>query len=290
MTRPSPYQIAAFTHAARERSFSKAALVQGVTQSSITQHVAKLEQLMGTQLFVRRRDGLEMTEAGRELFALSDRLRTLEQLVEEKVQDYESLSAGHLRIIANAPRPVMPVIARYSRLFPKVQVQFTLVSWTLAMRSLRDRDVDIAVIAEPDAGAGLWINAIDETLYKLHVRRDHPLAKRRSVSFVDLLGETVILPEDGSLTQRIFKAKAKELGYRFPRIMQTTTFPVIQQAVLHGMGVGLLLEDSLYPSEEIRTVPIKEMPERYRNCLVTPSDKRDLRTVKSFCDVALESV
>ena len=81
----NPYQISAFTHAAREGSFTRAAENLGVTQSSITQHVAKLERTMGTQLFVRRRDGLELTRAGHELFAVSDRLRTLEQLIEEKV-------------------------------------------------------------------------------------------------------------------------------------------------------------------------------------------------------------
>ncbi|MEO1115293.1 MAG: LysR family transcriptional regulator, partial [Pseudomonadota bacterium] len=40
---PSPYQIKAFTHVAREGSFSLAAKVLGVTQSSVTQHVGKLE-------------------------------------------------------------------------------------------------------------------------------------------------------------------------------------------------------------------------------------------------------
>jgi len=90
--RPSPYQIAAFTHAARERSFSRAATVLGVTQSSITQHVANLEKVMGVQLFVRRREGLELTRAARELFEISDRLRTLEQLIAEKIDDYGEVS------------------------------------------------------------------------------------------------------------------------------------------------------------------------------------------------------
>lgn len=288
--KPSPYQITAFTHAARERSFSKAARVLGVTQSSVTQHVAKLEQVMGTPLFIRRRGGLELTDAARELFALSDRLRDLEQLVAEKVQDYGSLSAGHLRIIANAPRPAMPVIARYLELFPKVQVEFTLVSWTLGMRQLKDRDVDVAIIAEPGGGEGLTTDAMEETCYKLHLRHDHRLAGLKRVGFADLLQETVILPEAGSLTERVFKAKAKELGFFFPRILQTTTFPVIQQAILHGMGVGLLLEDSLFPSQEIMAISLVEMPERYRNHLVTPADKRELRIVRSFCDVALDRV
>jgi len=125
----NPYQISAFTHSAREGSFTRAAEKLGVTQSSVTQHVANLERTMGTRLFVRRRDGLELTHAGRELFSVSDRLRTLEQLIEEKVANYSEIAAGHLTVVGNAPRPAMPVIAHYTKLFPHVQIEFTLIRW-----------------------------------------------------------------------------------------------------------------------------------------------------------------
>ncbi len=288
--KPSPYQIAAFTQAARERSFSKAAAVMGVTQSSVTQHIAKLERIMGTQLFVRRREGLELTPAARELFAISDRLRTLEQLIEEKVEDYGELSAGHLRIIANAPRPAMPVIARYAALYPQVEIAFTLVSWNLAMRQLRERDVDIAIIVEPEAAEGLDIRHIATTRYKAYVHRDHALAGRGALSLKDLAEEVVILPEDGSLTQSIVAAKTAALGIALSRVIKTTTFPMVKEAVLHGVGVGLMLEDGQFPSTSLVALEVQEMRDSYRTCLVTPSDKRDLRVVKSFCEVAADAV
>ena len=288
--KPSPYQIAAFTQAARERSFSKAAAVMGVTQSSVTQHVAKLERIMGTQLFVRRREGLELTPAARELFAISDRLRTLEQLVEEKVEDYGELSAGHLRIIANAPRPAMPVIARYASLYPQVEIAFTLVSWGLAMRQLRERDVDIAIIVEPETIDGLYVRDIARTRYKAYVHRDHRLAGRGSLSLADLTEEVVVLPEDGSLTQRIVAAKTAEFGITLSRVIKTTTFPMVKEAVLHGVGVGLMLEDGQFPSARLVALEVREMRDSYRTCLVTPTDKRDLRVVKSFCEVAADAV
>lgn len=288
--KPSPYQIAAFTQAARVRSFSKAAAVMGVTQSSVTQHVAKLERIMGTQLFVRRREGLELTPAARELFAISDRLRTLEQLIEEKVEDYGELSAGHLRIIANAPRPAMPVIARYAALYPQVEIAFTLVSWDLAMRQLRERDVDIAIIVEPEAIDGLSVRDIARTRYKAYVHRDHHLAGRDSLSLAALTEEVVVLPEDGSLTQRIVAAKTAALGITLSRVIKTTTFPMVKEAVLHRVGVGLMLEDGQFPSARLVALEVREMRDSYRTCLVTPADKRDLRVVKSFCEVAADAL
>ena len=223
--RPSPYQITAFTHAARERSFSKAAAVLGVTQSSITQHVAKLEGLMGTQLLVRRREGLELTRAGQDLFAISDRLRTLEQLIAEKIDDYSELSAGNLRIIANAPRPALPAIARYSALYPQVQIEFSLASWTMAMQKLRARDVEVAVIVSPEVSDELFVREIGISRYKAFLRKDHPVAKRKKIALRELAEEVLIPPEDGSLTQKLITAEAKKLDITLLPRDQDDQFP-----------------------------------------------------------------
>ncbi|QFT31621.1 HTH-type transcriptional activator CmpR [Labrenzia sp. THAF82] len=285
---PSPYQIKAFTFAARERSISNAAEALGVTQSSVTQHISKLEMLMGTQLFIRRRSGLELTRAGRELFAVSDRLATMEQLVSEKISDYSALTDGHIRLIANAPRPAMPIIAQYGRLHPKVQIDFTLYNWTTAMTLLGERQVDIAIVTEPDEGQSIVTHELRRSRYMAHIQKDHPLAGRQKISLADLQRETLVLPEDGSLTQKITRSKLRDHGLEFPRILRTTTFPMVKEAILHGLGIGLLLEKSLYPSEYIVAVPVEEMPEEYRDCLAIPADKRELRLIQSFLDAAIE--
>lgn len=284
--RPSARQIAAFTQAARARSFSRAAAALGVTQSSITQHVARLEATIGAQLFIRRRAGLELTRAGRELFELTDRLQTLEELVIERIASYGALEGGHLRVIANAPRPVMPAIARFNAAHPDVAVTLELHDWTRAMALLRDRSVDVGVITEPERRDGLWIREIERTRYAAHMRREHRLASAASVGLADLAHETVLLPEDGSFTQRIVAAKLDASGMSFRRTLQTRTFPLIKEGVLHGLGVGVMLRDSTYPSTQLCERPIRELPETFANCLVTHVEKQDLRLVRRFVEIA----
>ncbi|MGV2975630.1 LysR family transcriptional regulator [Roseibium alexandrii] len=285
---PSPYQIKAFTYVARERSFSRAAQTLNVTQSSVTQHVAKLENLMGTQLFIRRREGLELTRAGIELFSITDRLATLDQLVTEKVNDYNALTDGSIRLIANAPRPAMPIIARYGELYPKVQIDFTLYDWTTAMTLLNERQVDMAIVTEPQENPALVTHELRRSKYMVHMRADHRLAKEPVLSLVDLQTETLVLPEDGSLTQRVANRKIKKHDLTFQRILKTTTFPMVKEALLHGLGVGLLLENSLYPSDNLVAIPVHEMPEEYRDCVVIPRDKKDLRLIQSFLGVCID--
>ena len=282
----SPYQVAAFTQVVRAGSFSRAAEEMGVTQSSVTQHVQKLEQIMGARLFVRRHDGVELTGAGRDLFEVSDRIRVLEELLEEKVARYGTLDAGSLRIVANAPRPAMPVIQRFIEQYPSVEVEFSLYDWTTTHRMVKDREVDLAVITNPNPPSGAVVIELDRTAYKVHMRKEHRLAKRRKLSLADLSGEHLIVPEDGSLTQILLGQKLAKTGLEMPRIVKTRTFPVVKEAVLHGIGVGLILEHSLYPASDLVAKPIDEMPETYGHCLVIPSDKAGLRVIQGFVDIA----
>lgn len=285
----SSHQIAAFTEVFRLRSISRAAATLGVTQSAVTQHLAKLERHMGTLLFVRYRTGLEPTRPALDLFALTDRMRVLEQLLAEKMGAYGALSTGHLTIVANAPRPVMPLISAFCARYPGVKITFSLLSWTLAMQRIEAREVDIAVITEPGEVPGLFREELTCSRYTAMVRCDHPLAIREQISLSELAGEMVIVPEEGSLTQRVVRQACANAQIELANMIEMTSFAVVKEAVLHGIGIGILLDDSTFPAPDVVLKPIAEIDQDFRTYLVTPGDKRDLRFVRAFIDVSLSA-
>ncbi|MXY33358.1 MAG: LysR family transcriptional regulator [Boseongicola sp. SB0664_bin_43] len=63
---PPLNSLKAFEAAARHESFLEAANEQGVTPGSISRHVRLLECHLGTELFVRRSNGVALTSAGRD--------------------------------------------------------------------------------------------------------------------------------------------------------------------------------------------------------------------------------
>ncbi|MGL3111895.1 LysR substrate-binding domain-containing protein [Bradyrhizobium sp. BR 1432] len=255
----SAHQIAAFTEVFRQKSVSEAAAVLGITQSAVTQHLAKLEQRMGTTLFIRYRTGLEPTKPAEELFALTDRVRVLEQLVAEKLDAYSDLSTGHLTVIANAPRPAMPVIAEFNRRFPAVRVEFSLATWRVAQERLAARDVDIAIVTEPEDIASLYHAKLSTTRLMALLRREHPLAERQSLKLAELAQERVVLTENGSLTLREVQRACRDNKISMGNVIGMTTYPVLKEAVLHGIGIGIILNDSMFPADELTYMPIDEL-------------------------------
>ncbi|WP_413992270.1 LysR family transcriptional regulator [Labrys okinawensis] len=281
-------QITAFTEVFRQRSVSEAAAALGVTQSAVTQQLAKLEQRIGSALFVRYRSGLQPTKVAQELFALTDRIDVIEKLVAEKISAYSSLSDGHLSIIANAPRPAMPIIARFKVRYPGVKVTFTLLNWTITMQRLEARDVDIAIVTEPNDIAGTFKSELTRTRLVAMLRSEHSLASRKNLTLAELANEVMILPEEGSLTQRELLRASSLVGVRFSNVIQATTYPVMKEAVLHGLGIGIFLEDSVFPSSEIVSKPVVELDTRFATYVVTTKDKTDLRLVRAFIDESLD--
>lgn len=284
------HQFTAFAHVIREGSFSRAAGRLGVSQSAITQHVAKLEHTVGMKLLRRGPDGISLTRAGHELYELADRQVTLDGLIKEKLEGYAALARGHLAIIANAPRPALPLIAQFQKAYPNVEVDFTLYDWTQAMALLRNRQVDVAVVTEPDRMGECVSRSITKASYVAYVPDEHQLADRQCISLHDLAKETVLIPEEGSYTARFVGQKLKQHGLDFPRRMRTTTFPVMKEAILHGVGVGIFLADSGFPGDGLAGVPITELPETFETKIVVPKDKYGLRIVAGFTELATAPV
>lgn len=282
----NPHQFKAFAHVIREGSISAAAKALGVSQSAITQHILKLEKTVGVRLMIRGRDGVELTATGQEFYELADRYAALDALIGEKLEGFSNLTRGQLKIIANAPQPALHLISRYADAYPDVDIDFSLFDWSTAMELLMKQQTDIGIVTDPTQRADWQIIPIQSARYVLYVRRDHLLAKKERASLSDLQDETLLVTEAGSLTRRIVNTALQQMNISPRRVVKTTTFPVMKEAILEGLGVGIFLEASAKNTGQLAELPIAELPTRHGTCLVVPKHKLDLRLTKSFVTIA----
>lgn len=276
------HQIQAFARVMREGSFSEAARKSGVSQSALSQHVAKLEARVGARLIMRSAGGLTLTRAGAELFELAEQYTALGQEIEERLAGYNSFEAGQLTVIANAPQPALSCIAQYKRSYPRVEITFTLFDWTRTMAMLSDHTVDIAFITKPTKHRDCIYKKLSETRYVLYAPTNHPLATRDSVSLRDLRDQTLILPEEGSLTRKVVSDTLLNHGITLEQRLNTTTFPVMKEAILQNVGVGVFLSEAAAQDHGLTQIPINELPGTFEIYAAVPKHKFGLRLVGSF--------
>uniref|UniRef100_UPI00373FC829 LysR family transcriptional regulator substrate-binding protein n=1 Tax=Candidatus Rhodobacter oscarellae TaxID=1675527 RepID=UPI00373FC829 len=226
-----------------------------------------------------------LTPVGQEIFELADDFAALDQRIEERLRGHTDVERGQLTIIANAPQPALSLIARYTGTYPLVSVDFRLLDWAAAMEMVTSKQADIAIITDPSDQRDLFVRPITRTRYVCYMRQDHCLAHRAEISLNQIASHTLLLPERGSLTRRVVTKALAKARLTPRRIVTMTTFPVMKEAILQGIGLGIFLEASSVADSQLSELPITEMQQTLTTSVVIPKHKVGLRITQSFLGV-----
>src|SRR5437588_2978010 len=188
-------QIESFLEVARKGSVSRAAEGLFVTQPSLTARLLALERELGESLFVRTRQGMRLTEAGRGFLPYAERAMRALRDGREALAEVRSGVTGHL-LLAAAPAVstyLLPsLLETFAQEHPRVEV---------AVRTGHSEDVQQMVLRdEVQLGLGrtlihpdIELRAFYEDHLVLAVDPDHRFTKARSVRMSDLGRERLIL-------------------------------------------------------------------------------------------------
>ena len=103
MSRPDIAELSAFVAVAERRSFAKAALHLGISRSSLSETIRRLEERLGVRLLNRTTRSVSPTEAGSRLLTrLHPVLEDFAAAV-ESINDYRDRPTGHLRLTVPPP-------------------------------------------------------------------------------------------------------------------------------------------------------------------------------------------
>ena len=103
-------QMRSFHAVATTGSFVGASRLLNISQPTITTQVKSLEEAYGVELFSRQGRGVQLTEYGRTLFALTQKTMANFQETVEFLKESKGLRIGHLRLAAVGSRQVVAVL------------------------------------------------------------------------------------------------------------------------------------------------------------------------------------
>ena len=140
-----------FIMTARERSFSRAAERLHITQQTLSAHIAKLEQELGTKLLVRNIP-LELTYAGEVFLEYAMDFQRRASSLEREFQDITENQRGLLRIGINYTRGdiiIPPLLLRFQQEYPNIAVRLVGEINTNLCALLEDGEIDLAIAPLP---------------------------------------------------------------------------------------------------------------------------------------------
>jgi DNA-binding transcriptional LysR family regulator len=247
MKRNELAELSAFATVAEERSFTRAAVRLGISPSALSHSMRGLEKSLGIQLLARTTRSVSATAAGTALLAeLAPALERIDRAVAETRKQREK-PAGRIRLIiprAAIDLVLMPKLTQFVRSYPDIVLEVTSSS----------DPVDL-VAGEYDAGVQIG-EFIHRDMIAVRVTKDLRLAIVGSPQYF----ESNTLPQhpqdlkDHSCVG--FRFSTGLYRWEFEKGRKTLTVspqgPVsfdesdlVAQAVLDGVGIGAVLEESV---------------------------------------------
>ncbi|MCY0857735.1 LysR family transcriptional regulator [Cupriavidus sp. D39] len=291
-------QLEYFVAAAEHGSISAAARARHVSQPSVSQAVAQLEETLGEALFRRQVSrGLELTPAGQRLLGRArDILALAAGLASDGADQAQARGlSGQLSLTCfqdlgayYAPR----LLAGFRRLHPHVAVTLFEADLATVHRTLTAGKAELALTYDLgfDQRIARWILA-RLAPYAL-LPAGHALAAQQSVSLKDLAGERLIL-EDIAQTREYFLSLFWAHGLR-PQLHQyTQTFEMQRGLVAHGYGVALSCTrpagDHSYDGQPIVCLPLREAVTPQRVVLARSPAMRPSPVAEAFIQWVCEA-
>lgn len=281
-------QLRAFYAVAREGGFTKAARALNVTQPTVSGQVKALEEDYGVRLFERRGRRVETTPLGRELLETARRMFDLEEEAHEVLAAARELKRGHLRVGADGPYHVIPALAAFNQRYPGLDVSLKMGNSDEVLRDLLNYASDVAVLANVAEDSRLLAIPLRRDSLVIFVARTHPLARRSTVRLKELDGEAMVLREVGSATRRIFEEALAESGIQPRAVMEMDGRESVREAVAAGLGLGVVSEAEFTPDRRLKALRIGGARLTMTEYVVCLSERRKLKAVDAFVDLAGE--
>ncbi|MFI4986398.1 MAG: LysR substrate-binding domain-containing protein [Alphaproteobacteria bacterium] len=283
-------QLRAFHAVASEGSFTRAAAALHVTQPTLSAQVKELEAGYGVRLFERVGRGVEITELGKALHEITRRQFSVETEAEELLLSARGLLRGLLRLAADAPYHVIPLLSAFTRRYPGIKLALAFGNSQEMLAGLIERKCDVAVLADLVADERLHAVAFRRDRLMLFVERRHPWAGRKSVKLGELAGQRFVLREPGSITRARFEEAIMRAGIALGDTLEVGSREAVREAVAAGLGLGAVFASEFGHDTRLHPIAIRGARIESTEFAACLKDRLEVRVVKAFFDLLAEEI
>ncbi len=256
-------QLEVFLAVASHESVSRAAESLAMSQSAVSGALADLERQFDIQLFERLGKRLQLSGLGRSLRAQAEALHEQARELESQLASHDAV--GRLRVGATLSignHLLVPEIARFMREHPAARVTLDVANTAEIARRVLNFEIDIGLIEgelqEPELEVSRW--RPDELV--VFCAPNHPLAKQRALSDLDLIQTSWIVREPGSGTRQAFERAMHGILSDLKIVLELQHTEAIKGAVQAGLGLGCVSRVALEDEFRYGTLVPCHVPQR----------------------------
>lgn len=256
-------QLRYFVNAAKTLSFTEAAKLSNITQSTLSQQIRQLEDELKVPLFNRIGKHIQLTLEGQLFLNDAQNILDDERQALQRLADLNQLEGGAVSIgLASGlglSALLTDVLTEYNKQYPHVSLRMVQAAASLLPGMLRKHEIDLAMTFKPDTKQ----NDLDEqplfaTRLCAIVNEHHPLSSKGSMRIPQLAHHPLVLPsEQLAVRQQLDKAIKKE-GITLQPAVESDDLSHIIYMVRSGRWVSILPDAATLSVRGIVRISLEE--------------------------------
>ncbi|MCW5619905.1 MAG: LysR family transcriptional regulator [Burkholderiales bacterium] len=276
----------------KQGSLTAAADVLCVTQSALSHSMRKLEQQLGTDIWLREGRSLRLTQAGQYLLAVANRVLPQLDLAQERLRQFAQGERGSLRIGMECHpcyQWLLKIVSPYLAAWPDVDVDVKQKFQFGGIGALFGYEIDLLVTPDPLFKPGLRFEPVLDYEQVLVVARHHPLATAAYVKPRQLTQEMLITYPVATDRLDIYNQFLLPAGVTPKRHKTIETTDIMLQMVASGRGVTALPRWLVQEYEnKVDVVPVRLGPRGIAKQIFIGAREVDLDTdyLRAFIELA----
>lgn len=261
-----------FYYVSKYGSLTRAASVLMTSQPAITRTIHNLENELGCRLFIRSKNGVELTPEGRIFNKYISAACSQIFKGENALSGMISLDNGSVCISATETALhccLFQAVEEFNKQYPNVQFNLLNNSTIHSIQALKEGRIDMAIVSSLP-------HQMESPLKvkKLRKYRDILIGgskfrhlKDRPAALKDLKDYPWISLTSGSITRKLVEQYFNEQGLSFNPDIELATTDMILLAVRHNLGIGFIPEE--FAAEDIRRESVfqitvnEKLPDRH---------------------------
>jgi DNA-binding transcriptional LysR family regulator len=257
--------VQAFVAIADFGGFQKAADTLHVTQTAVTQRLRNLEEFLGVMLVERTTRSIALTSIGADFLPQARRLLQELSSTLNEIRETGKAQQGDVAIasVPTAGIEFLPqIIKEYSARFPANRIKILDHASARVAEAVLKREAEFGINLAGSTHPELASAPVVEDQFVLVCRDDHPLAKRRSMTWAQIQPHQLIFSGDVSgnraLLDSYLGSKSLDLSLKFQYEVQrsSTAIGLAAAGVAAAIVPDLAIQKNTYP--RLRIIKLKE--------------------------------
>ena len=246
---------------AETESFTKAAQINGVTQSAVSQQISSLERTFKSLLIERSKKRFRLTREGQMLYDFSKQIIQTYESLHSKLQELKDIISGTIRvatIYSIGLHDLPPYLKKFLKSYPTVNVHVEYRRANQVYEDVLSNVVDMGLVAYPTKDAKLEIIPLRKDVLVLICHPHHPFAKLKNIKLKALVGQKFVGFEPDIPTRKALDKILREYGVSVNNVMEFDNVETVKRAVEIDAGVSIVPQGTV--TQEVHKQTLAAVP------------------------------